>query len=77
MTVKLVYIASSANCPKVAIISFPTAMQLLSAYAGPAKLGGPGWPCPPPLFCQAKLNMALDFKISTEVSDFEIMHSMY
>ena len=67
MTVKLVYIASAATCPKVAIISFPTAMQLLSAYAGPEKLGGGARGHGPPTFCQAKLNVALDFKISTEV----------
>ena len=36
--------------------------------AGPAKLGEPGGHGPPhTLFCQAKLNAALDFKISTEV----------
>ena len=31
----------------------------------------------PSLFCQAKLYVALDSKISTEVINFEIIHSIY
>ena len=44
---------------------------------GPAKLGGPGGAMAPPLFCQAKLYVELDFKISTEALNFEIIHSIY
>ena len=31
----------------------------------------------PPLFYQAKLYVELDFKISAEVLNFEIIHSIY
>ena len=30
-----------------------------------------------PLFCQAKLYVVLDFKISIEVSNFEVINSIY
>ena len=39
--------------------------------------GGGVGAMPPPLFCQAKLYVELDFKISTEVLNFEIIHSIY
>ena len=32
---------------------------------------------PPPIICQAKLYVVLDFKISNEVLNFEIKHSKY
>ena len=38
--------------------------------------GGGGMP-PPQFFCQAKLYVALDLKISTIVFNFEIIHSIY
>ena len=38
---------------------------------------GAGGAMAPSLFCQAKLNVALDFKISTEAWNFEIINSIY
>ena len=43
----------------------------------PGKTEGAGRAMAPPLFRQAKLYVELDFKIPTEVSNFEIIHSKY
>ena len=43
----------------------------------PGKTGGAGGAMAPPLLCQAKLYVELDFKVSTEVLNFEMIHSIY
>ena len=43
----------------------------------PGKTEGAGGAMAPPLFCQAKLYVELDFEISTEVLNFEIIHYIY
>ena len=46
----------------------------LRARAGKTGMTGGPWP---PLFCRAKLYVVLDFKISTEVLNFHIVHFIY
>ena len=55
-------------------------MQLQSTnslYKQARQNWGAGGAMVPPLFCQAKLHVELDFKISTELLNFEIIHSIY
>ena len=79
MTFDIFYIHFS-NCFK--IVTFDTfsinAFLIYTLYwihegdrAG--KTGGPGRP----LFCQAKFYLVPDFKMSNDVLNFEILHSIY